>query len=86
MKTLLIALGALSLLTAPVYANGDDGEEISDGIWLYQVPKKSPQRICHTFNDDKMVCNGPVALPADPDRKPPSNCGWNNKRGRYVCW
>ncbi len=80
MKTLSIVLGTLLLLIAPVYAQG------IDGLWLYQIPKKSPQRICHIFNDDRMVCNGPVALPADPDKKSPSNCGWSNKRGRYVCW
>ncbi len=88
MKTLLIALGMLSLSIVSSLAQDNDSncEELADGVWKCALPTKPPAPpTCHVYGDN-LICTAPVVIQAPVEKKSPTNCGWSNKRGRYVCW
>ena len=85
LKYMLLIVCVFLIPIAPSYAqDGTDCQQLADNVWMCPLPTKpAPPPTCHVFGDN-LVCDAPIAAPAVPERKAPTNCGW--RKGRYICW
>jgi hypothetical protein len=90
MKTSVLSFVALSFMCMPCFAQDESGCEeyqLRDGtVWSCQIPTQPPgPPTCHIFGNN-LLCDKEPVISAPVAKRSPSNCGWNSRRGKYVCW